>query len=72
MKRQRRKLRPPAERVPGEVQCRAKQVWRTEQQATNAMVRLRKAMDRYGKTFTPVRPYRCPVCGLWHLTSRPG
>jgi hypothetical protein len=19
-----------------------------------------------------IQPYKCPVCGLWHLTSKPG
>jgi len=41
--------------------CSGKGVWRTKRDAKRGAKRIRKAGGQ--------KPYRCPSCGEWHLTS---
>ena len=44
---------------------RRKVRFRTHEDASRALALIR----RKGSAHTPVRSYKCPTCGGWHLTS---
>ena len=45
--------------------CDKKKVYLTEEKARRAAVEEQRTFGGFRK-----RPYRCPCCGGWHLTSR--
>lgn len=47
-----------------EAACRRKRVYRTRAKAARALARFRQ-LD-----VNVTRPYKCPVCGYWHLTKQ--
>lgn len=51
--------------------CEEKKTFKTQVQAENAVRRLRRITETHDRVFRPLTPYRCPICGLWHLTSKP-
>ena len=64
-------------RTPGpysaEAACQRKFKYGTEGSAEMAARRSEQGMERRRgkKAVVPISVYRCHVCGLWHLTSRP-
>lgn len=48
-----------------------KQRFATGAQARAALARIRKHGDRGPDGHKPSRPYACPFCRGWHLTSDP-
>ena len=50
--------------------CRHKLAFRSKAAARNAEI-LRMSRSRHEFNVRKGRPYRCPVCGQWHLTTNP-
>jgi hypothetical protein len=57
-------------REQAERMCFGKFAYNSIRHAGNSQAWLKRRMEEKGERFDPQRIYHCPVCGLYHTTSR--